>query len=102
MTRYSKCIIAFLTALGTWGYTALAADSDGVVSVTAQEWFGLCGVLVAAFSVFAVPNRPPEGEPADPAMSEQGHADMPTLVVMAAIALVVVFAVLFAFDVLPT
>ena len=65
MSRYTKAAVAFLTALGTWGYTAY---SDG--SVTAVEAWGLCGVLVAALSVYANPNSPPAGEPSDPTVSE--------------------------------
>lgn len=55
MTRYSKAIIAFFTALGTWGSTGLA---DG--QLTAVEAFGLCGVVVATFAVFQWPNAPLE------------------------------------------
>ena len=54
MTRfspYAKCIAAFLTALGTWGYTA---GADEVYSD--QELWGLCGVAVVGLSTWAVPN----------------------------------------------
>lgn len=51
MASFAKAIIAFFTALGTWGGTALAdGQIDGV------EWFGLCGVVVAALLVYQVPN----------------------------------------------
>lgn len=49
----AKAAIAFLTALGTWGGTALAdGHVDGV------EAFGLTGVLVATIAVYAVTNKP--------------------------------------------
>lgn len=67
MSRYAKAIVAFFTALGTWGATAFA---DGAVD--GAEWFGLCGVAVATFGVFQIPNTPPAGEFADPSISEVG------------------------------
>lgn len=48
----AKALIAFLTALGTWGATASA---DGI---QAQEWWGLTGVFVAGLTVWAVSNAP--------------------------------------------
>lgn len=51
MNVYAKAIVAFFTALGTWGSTALA---DG--KLTGPEWFGLCGVAVITAGVWAVPN----------------------------------------------
>lgn len=67
MSRYAKSLMAFFTALGTWGVTAYSDNA-----VTSVEMFGLCGVLVTTVGVFAVPNDPPTGEPADPTMSERG------------------------------
>lgn len=52
MLKYTKAIIAFFTALGTWGATALA---DGTLN--AVEAFGLCGVVVAALTVYQFPNE---------------------------------------------
>ena len=52
MAHYSKAIVAFFTALGTWGATALA---DG--SLDPVEWFGICGVIVATAGVFQVENK---------------------------------------------
>lgn len=49
----AKAITAAVTALGTWGATAL---SDGKASPV--ELFGLCGVIVAGLSVWAVTNAP--------------------------------------------
>lgn len=59
MKEYAKAIIAFFTTLGTWGATALAADANGVESIQGAEWFGLCGVVVATFAVYAYPNETP-------------------------------------------
>lgn len=51
MNKAAKAIMAFFTALGTWGTTALADSGlDG------PEWFGLCGVIVATVGVYAIPN----------------------------------------------
>lgn len=61
--QFAKAIIAFLTALGTWGVTAAP---DGYQQA---EMWGLCGVIVAGLSVFAYPNKP-DGAP-DPRLSEQ-------------------------------
>lgn len=47
----AKAVAAFLTALGTWGYTA---GADEVYSD--QELWGLCGVLVVGITTWAVPN----------------------------------------------
>ncbi len=53
MNKITKALVATLTALGTWGATALADNGiDGV------EAFGLCGVLVAGLLVWSVPNTP--------------------------------------------
>ena len=47
----AKAATAFFTALGTWGATALL---DG--EITAVEYFGLTGVIVATLAVFQVSN----------------------------------------------
>lgn len=57
MNLVAKAVIAFLSALGTWGATALASDG-----ITGAEWFGLCGVVVAGLAVYAIPNQPADGE----------------------------------------
>lgn len=49
--KAAKALIAFLTALGTWGATAFADNG-----LTAVEAFGLCGVLVAGIMVYTIPN----------------------------------------------
>lgn len=48
----AKSIVAFLTALGTWGATA-AADGQ----YTQEELWGLCGVVVVGLATWAVPNH---------------------------------------------
>lgn len=51
MKTAAKALVATLTALGTWGATAMAdGQVDGV------EAFGLCGVIVAGLTVWAIPN----------------------------------------------
>lgn len=55
MSTVAKAFVAFFTSLGTWGTTALA---DG--ALTGPEWFGLCGVAVATFGVWAIPNTNPQ------------------------------------------
>lgn len=68
MSRYAKSIAAVIGAIATWGITA-ASDN----SITLVEWFGLLGALATVVAVYSVPNQPPPGQPADPAMSEQGQ-----------------------------
>lgn len=46
----AKAAVALLSALGTWG-AAVAPDG-----ITGGEWWGLCGVAVAAVAVWRVPN----------------------------------------------
>lgn len=52
MLKYTKAVMAFFTALGTWGATAFADNG-----LTAVEAFGLCGVIVAALAVYQFPNE---------------------------------------------
>lgn len=66
MSRYAKSIAAFLGTLSTWG---VAAGMDGAYDQ--GELWGLLGVLGTTFAVFQFPNTPPEGESADPEISEQ-------------------------------
>lgn len=49
--KAAKALIAFLTALGTWGATAFADNG-----LTIVEAFGLTGVLVAGILVYTIPN----------------------------------------------
>lgn len=62
MSQYAKAIMAFFTALGTWGATAFADNG-----LTIVEAFGLCGVIVTTVGVFAIPNAPAPPEPLPPA-----------------------------------
>ena len=89
MQRYSKTIIALLGALATWGITA---SEDGVY--TDQEWWYCLLALATAAGVYLVPNNPPEGEPADPDISERGHADLGSLAVVALISAAVTIILL--------
>lgn len=84
MTRYWKTILAVLGGISSWGITAAADDA-----ITQVELYGLLGVLATALAVYGVPNSPPEGEPADPDISERGASDA-----MLALAVVVLVAVL--------
>ena len=74
MSRYVKCITALLGGLATWGSTAYADDV-----LSKAEGFGILAVLATAAAVYQWPNKPPAGEESDPAISEQGHADLATL-----------------------
>jgi hypothetical protein len=67
VSQYAKAVMAFFTALGTWGATAFADNG-----LTVVEAFGLCGVIVTTVGVFAIPNLPPRGERADPDKSVVG------------------------------
>lgn len=53
MKQYAKAVVAFFTALGTWGVTAAP---DGY---SQAELWGLCGVVVATAAVFQVRNEDP-------------------------------------------
>ncbi len=67
MSRYTKSIVAVLVA----GLTVLAsATTDG--EVAASEWVNIALAAVGALGVYALPNRHPIGQPADPDISEQG------------------------------
>ena len=93
MTRYAKSLAALLGAIGTWGVTAA---EDGAISL--GEWFGVLIALSTALAVFALPNRPPGGEPHDPAVSEQDPRAVPdaglTLLEALVVGLVVVVLLL--------
>jgi hypothetical protein len=82
MSKIAKALVATLTALGTWGATAFA---DG--ELNAVEAFGLCGVLVAGITVWAVPNT--DGS------DERGASDLAVVLaaLLLAVALVLVFGV---------
>ena len=55
LLQNAKALIAFLTALATWGGTALA--DDGISGV---EWVGLTGPFIVALGVWLTTNAPTE------------------------------------------
>lgn len=87
MSRYVKTVIAILGGISAWGITAV---SDGS-SISPAEWFGLLGTLATGLGVYAFPNTPPDGEPSDPAISEQGHADSTLILTICGVVIAVVF-----------
>ena len=89
MQRYSKAIIALLGALATWGLTAA---EDNVY--TQVELWGALAAVVTAVGVYAWPNDAPTGQPADPDVSERGHADLGSLAVVALISAAVTIILL--------
>lgn len=84
MSRYSKAIVAFLTALAGASAT-IFADSK-----TAEMVAGVCLVLATTFGVWAVPNDAPAGERPDPNISERGHSSDVLLVVLAVVLVIVI------------
>lgn len=86
MSRYIKTIVAVLGGISSWGITAAADDA-----ITQVELYGLLGILATVLGVYAFPNTPPEGEPADPLVSERGQAVI-WWVIVGALAAVVLLA----------
>lgn len=64
MSRYAKFIIAVLGAAST-------AVAQGLVPDTVGQWLPVAIAFATALGVYAVPNTPPKGEPADPHISER-------------------------------
>lgn len=91
MSRYRKLIAGAVGALLTWGATAHLPDG----SIDRAEWWGLAFVVAAAVGIERIPNDPPAGERADPAVSERGI----TVVEVAAV-LVIICAVVWLVSVL--
>jgi len=90
LSRYAKAVTAFVTAFAVPFAGALTTTSDSGNSVTQGEWItSIVAGLVAAFAVAAVPNRPPKGQPSDPAVSEQGYGVVELLVVVILVILLV-------------
>lgn len=88
MTRYIKSFVAVLVA----GLTVLAsAITDD--KVTNAEWVNIALAVVGALGVYALPNRPPAGEPSDPTVSEQdpqrGAVDVVTVLVIVLLVVVI-------------
>lgn len=69
MSRYAKALVAavpfILAAL------KVLSDALGDGTVSTQEWLGTAIAALGALTVYAVPNRPPAGQAADPNISEQ-------------------------------
>lgn len=86
LSRYRKTIVAVIGAAVTW---LVAAFADEVVDT--QEWVALAVAVATAAGVYATPNDAPEGEPADPAVSERGDFGILGIIIV-----VVVVALLIA------
>jgi hypothetical protein len=69
VTRYAKTIVASVPFL----IAALKVLSDalGDGTVSGQEWIAVTIAALGAVGVWAIPNKPPAGQPADPGVSEQ-------------------------------
>lgn len=65
MSRYRKLVIALLGASGV-------AVTEGLLPEDLAAWMPVVVAFATAAGVYAVPNTPPVGQPADPNMSEQG------------------------------
>lgn len=72
MSRYSKFLIALVPVLLAGLKVLSDALGDGVVST--QEGLAVAVAALTAAAVYAVPNKPPAGEPSDPNISEQDRA----------------------------
>ena len=92
MTRYVKTIVAILGGVSSWGITASADNA-----ITQVELYGLLGVIATALGVYAFPNTPPDGEPADPEISERGQSQI-WFVLLGAVAAVLLLALLNEID----
>jgi len=66
LSRYRKTVVGLLLATATWAVATFPNDQR------VQTYGGLVLALLTAAGIYRVPNTPPPGEPADPAMSEQG------------------------------
>jgi len=68
ISRYAKLVVAVVGAVATWATATFPNDTN------VQKWVGLALAIATAVGVYATPNQPPAGVPADPTMSEQGQA----------------------------
>lgn len=74
MSRYAKTIVAVLTWLAVFiqalvtepVFEEVIADSN----ITTAEAWKLAIAALGVLGVYAVPNRPPAGQPSDPNISE--------------------------------
>ena len=83
--RYRKSISSLIATVAGWG---LAASADSVY--TAQEWWGLAILLGGVVAVWGLPNDPPAGQPADPAVSERGAIDLGSALVVCVVLVLLV------------
>jgi len=90
VSRYAKSIVAAAVA----GLTVLAAALTDD-TITTAEWVQIAVAVLGAIGVYAVPNRPPAGEPADPRISEQGHSLIETILVALLVSIVVTLTLLY-------
>lgn len=65
MTRYAKTVAAVIGALAT-------AATLGLLPEDVAAWLPVVIAFATAIGVYAVPNTPPAGQPADPNVSEVG------------------------------
>jgi hypothetical protein len=85
MSRYAKTVVAVAIA----ALTVLAsAITDDVV--TKAEQINILLAALGALGVYAIPNKPPVGEPHRPDLSEQGYSVV-ELMVAAFFAVLIVF-----------
>lgn len=91
MRRYAKTAVAVIGAMAA--VLLVALDDD---TMTMAEWVQVAAAAVTALGVYAIPNRPPEGEPARPDISEQGLSEI-GLIVVAVLVAVAVVVILWAF-----
>lgn len=94
LSRYRKTFAAFTAAV----VTSIACLWDGVqdaaeATLLASTWLGVVGV-------YLFPNDAPEGEPADPAISERGRVDAAIVTAVASVAMLALL-VCWAWDLGP-
>ena len=70
MSRYAKFLVALIPVILAGLNVVYDALTDNVV--TTQEWVAVAVAALAAAAVYAVPNKAPAGELADPSQSEVG------------------------------
>lgn len=90
LSRYAKAVTAFVSGFAVPFAGGLTESSDAGTSLTQGEWItAVVGGIVAAFAVAAIPNRPPKGQPSDPAVSEQGYGALELLVAVLVVVILV-------------
>jgi hypothetical protein len=96
LPRAAKAIFALIGAVATWGITAA---EDGVY--TQVELWGALLALATAVGVFVVPNRPPDGQPSDPSVSEQDPQRGAVAIIEICFVVIAAIFVLWAVGVVP-